>query len=917
MDEQPDSDSLYDSNSLVEQEKGATKLGLGVGGVGTMGALKGKDKGVVDNVGLAKGAEEGVAPLGNKASGLFTGNGKPSNEIAGANGKSGGLMGRFGFGRRGSGKKSAGKGGMLKKKPTVAIVVLLAIGVIGIVVVGVLGSPMYMISAIDYGLQDSSGITPTVAVLEEQGEYVTAEQMAKGRVNSEYANRLAMNNIEVGQVTASGDFVRTNTYIANLDELDEVAVVEGDYRKVGGDGELVILFKNEIITAGEFVAAVESDPELQESYSESANLSGLYYYSNEVNDVYQNDLGISRGNFNSWQQTGDYEADQESYDQLVVSMLDNASNVTANGGGNIKECGDDEEDCDEWGTYALSTSGDGASIVDSVADIKSTDATDRAAALLNVAVSSSEPYLAASAFMAVEEPIQRARIDGDGPVNEAINMISRQTEVTYSDCETGEDVTVTRSILDTYNFGAAVANSDFSLCEAKSFSRDRVIDFTDTENQEVTGDTVVGDAGKRKSNILVKLFKSDEEVDREVLDNATTSVSVAFSQKNSEVFNSIIGGNRVPEGGAFISGTINKKVLLALPSDDTAVESYHEKTEERLALKAEADRATKNPFDISSPYTFMGSLVRNLGVSMVKMGSSNGLSPLKMTAGTVMGATSDSVDKILVGVYADGSGQDYANTNGDCPTSKSAYGVVADIYCTEHNTIYTGYISNTLEDWKRDLAGEVGSDGEILDNTGLAEALAYGGGRGATVGVESAEVCEAWNDENRSLLGKLKDSILDAVGLFEVCNNVPSEVATSAKYTLSSSNPDNGSMQKYSAYVLYDTVSSLLSGQESQTAIWKKKYYEEHPRDNSRAGVIARRSGMTKAEAEIVLAYADYLTFLANYDASGLYIFGQNIIIDNNKFDFIEASDEKIAMMALVVGRRDVLGVKREAVFSA
>ena len=78
---------------------------------------------------------------------------------------------------------------------------------------------------------------------------------------------------------------------------------------------------------------------------------------------------------------------------------------------------------------------------------------------------------------------------------------------------------------------------------------------------------------------------------------------------------------------------------------------------------------------------------------------------------------------------------------------------------------------------------------------------------------------------------------------------------------------------------MYNQVHSLLTGEKSAVAKSRDEYRAKHPLDNSAAGIVARRSGMTKHEAEIALAYSDYLTVIANYDPSTRFDFTAPVVL--------------------------------------
>ncbi len=59
--------------------------------------------------------------------------------------------------------------------------------------------------------------------------------------------------------------------------------------------------------------------------------------------------------------------------------------------------------------------------------------------------------------------------------------------------------------------------------------------------------------------------------------------------------------------------------------------------------------------------------------------------------------------------------------------------------------------------------------------------------------------------------------------------------------------------------------------EKSSVTAYLEEYYEKHPLDNSYAGVLARRSGLTKENVIALLNYAEDLVFLANYNPANYY----------------------------------------------
>lgn len=850
---------------------------------GATNSLKASEAGAVKN-GLNKVSSlgQGEKSLG----GLYKGSGK---DVASASKKT--IAGGDKSAEGGKGKSFIGKFGAL-----------IAIAVVGSLVIGlvIVAAPV-MIFLIDMNLQCNLGFCDTSATLEKQAEYITKEEAENGEVAAAYAEALASQGIEVGQVTAKGEFVRTNTYIADIDELDEVAAT-GSYYVRGDDGELVFLFDDQIIKAGDFVAAVESNPKMYAAYSEALDISARYYYSDDVDQVYK-DMGLSRGAFSSWKETANQEENKKNFDETLEKILNNDSTLVVNG------CEDDK--CEKNFSKEVSGEDDAGAVVDAVASetkgSNSSDATNKAAQLLNSAISSGEPYRAASAFMAVEEPIQRARIDGDGPVSELMNTLNMSSEVTYTDIETGEEVTKRNSIMNTRNFTAAASGGPYSKSEAANFSRDRVLKVTDSENESIIGDTTVATKWRSKSNIVLNTG-NNEQADVDVLSKATDSVSMAMVESNSDQFSSVVGGNRIVEGGSFLSNTINSHVIGAMPSDEATIAKYHHEVEEIIARRAEADRATLSPFDISSKHTFLGSLV--YGIASVMLKGSNSTVP--SVASKVASLTGNSVAQLLGDVIADGNEDEFTTMAGNCNTVKEAANVEGDLYCTAHNTISTDYMSYTKEDWVS--AGIGVDDSGIIKDGDMAQFVALGMDREVTVGVKSSDVCERWKDFNQGILEDIGDALANVVGLYQSCNGVSTEVSNGQSYTLSDANGDKEKVEKYSGYALYDTVSSLIDEKKSSVALFKEEYYKEHPKDDSAAGVIARRSGMSKNEAQIALNYASYLNKIAKYNASERYVFGGSMFEMKKPDLLIEHSDAmQVSLYCVWGGKTEFADVRNRS----
>lgn len=808
------------------------------------------------------------------------------------------------------GKKSSGAKKILAVAgASITVVVLLIFALLALI----FAVPIVVLATIDYGLQEALGFDITSEILDEQAIYVLVEAAGSGMVPSNFADDLAAQGIEIGQVTLAGDFIRTNNY---LGEIGEIAST-GDYYN-SNKGELAMKFDDEIIAAADFVDAAHTNPRLYLALRYATDMSARFYYSKDVEKVYK-DFGLSRNNFANYKSTGNIEEDKKQFEEIFNSIIEKVASVGLNG--YDEDCPEDEYD--ETCLNNLPADGDkescitrksrtfttlnseedsGSVLASSIASsVAGENATEKAVSLLNTAVSANEPYIAAGVFLATEEALNRARIDGDGPVDPLLNTLSAATSVKVTDVKTGETTVTNRSVVGTHNFIAAVNNHSYSVEDARNYSRDRIIDMSGGVSADIINDTTMASDDSKKFNILIKI-KGEGETN-EVVGRAANSLSTTFYDDVFETTKSTIGGNRIVMGGSFLSNSINSRVLGAMPSDAETVAKYKNEVDTILARRAEAERATLSPFDISSKYTFLGSLVRKFGQIAVRNFSHSSSGGMNFIS-SVADLFSESAKTLVSGTVLADVDESFMMINGNCPTSYTAAEVVGDLYCTSHNTMDTSRMSWGLEQYKEALGDSLDEEGEIVKDRNLSQFVTLGMGRETTVGIEDSDICEAWKEipGNQGILDRILDALSSVFGLYESCRFVDDGVAIGSNYTLSSSNAYSDNVGLYSSFVLYDTVSSLLEEKDSSVARFKERYYKEYPLDNSEAGIIARRSGMTKKEAEIALSYHNYLKFLANYDPSDRYAFINPSIETDGHIDFI-LNDKKLYEELAIIGK--------------
>lgn len=916
------------------------------------------------------------------------------------------------------GSKAADAGkkkGLIKKITKVgALFAILAVFLVAIIIVAL--TPQFLIGNIDYNLQSVLGFGDTVAVLEKQAEYVTATALKEGKVRDDYAVDLESSGLLVGQIAANGEFVRTNTYIADLGVPKELASTGAVYGNEAldislgkqEDGQLVMKYNNEVINGDNFVAKVESDPKMYYAYSTALDIASRYYYSDEVTKYY-NENGFSRNSFAGWTPSGNKETDDKNFEEMLERALDVGDAVGTDGldmewylkcgrsQGNKEDCRDtiklisapenqlqaaiDEaiEECKSSGEYDECISEDrkiigifeNKSLEEGVSEFDDADALtaavsegtmierdaklskEKAVSILATAMSSMEPYTQAKAFLAVEESINRARAGNEGPVNQVMDSMAKRTLIKATDPKTGETVEKNESMFNTHNFAIAASDGgQFSKEEAALYSRDNIINTMNNVggtniDKDRINNTAVSTSESRQANTLMTMNHEGELAgDLEALNNTLDNT---FFNSPAKTFSSSLGGNRVVAGGSYLSNAINQYAIGALSSDTGQMEAHHDVVEEVIARKAEAERSTLSPFDISSKNTLFGKIAHDFASVMIRnYGNNNGIS-MASVASAAAGLTNYSVSTIMNGAYA-AAEESYTMLNGDCPTPNSAANTNGTLACNSHETPYTGFMAYTMEDYRNSVIGDsLDEEGKIKDDSLAAEIIALGVGRGSIVGNANSDVCERYKAMKSNGIQKAIKSFRDFVGVnnyldqYERCGNteevegengektlvelalsavdslvngpeVPIEVATGAKYTLSESNPDNETMKVFSAYSMYQMVRSMLTDNENEVTAFKERYYAKYPKDNSAAGIIARRSGMTKREAQIALNYADYLNAIARYDASTRMAFGKinlNIEVEDVPL-VIKENQEFNNELALIVANKNGQIVRRE-----
>lgn len=351
-----------------------------------------------------------------------------------------------------------------------------------------------------------------------------------------------------------------------------------------------------------------------------------------------------------------------------------------------------------------------------------------------------------------------------------------------------------------------------------------------------------------------------------------------------------LGGNGTSGGQS--PGSL-EKVSAYLSAQDTVI-----------AEEAEYQRSIRDPFDITSPYTFLGSLAY-------------AIMPLAYSGGgvqSIIRQSSDLTTSALVAMLPSANAieqTDMLTSTTKCDLLETV-GAVGDAFCNPYiitDTSTIGYSPVAIADIVHRIGGDTeiasnydsvvyssknfDADGKIRSDSDLAKYITYCGQRTSQYGIKDATIAERITKSN-STAAKIIGYIPVINSVEDIVLGISDEVNlkwTNGKACVASS--ENGDWDsEYKFYQRYAENERLLEninpGYTSTVTAYLQDYYESSPIDTSLEGTLARFSGMTVDEVNDTLALIEYYQFLDNYDPSTRYAFivpeqAQEVLIFDNE----------------------------------
>ncbi len=340
-------------------------------------------------------------------------------------------------------------------------------------------------------------------------------------------------------------------------------------------------------------------------------------------------------------------------------------------------------------------------------------------------------------------------------------------------------------------------------------------------------------------------------------------------------------GDYVVGGGGLSFDYIGKADGL-VAGTQIAVSNFHDYHNSVVASRALYDRENLSPFDISSPYTFLGSLVESM-VSFSVLNSAKGAPLTKM-----LSTTSSMLTNSIVGLLPQAAATTYnniANEVGDCPIAETVGAVSNANHCRNFVVADTSTFGITYEESVRYLtkAGQLDEDGKIVKESDLAEYVTNWTQRDSLVGLADNEIQQRYHKYETG-----NAAIDGAVGGFPLVGDYIDMVNAKrdiqyqgeifgSEYVIGSDEWDERKQYEHTFVGLDTAYNTLGLIQDSAVAQFLDEYYKENPIDHSYEGTLARFSGLPKSEVSSILAYMDYMEEVARYDPEERLSFAEKL----------------------------------------
>lgn len=315
------------------------------------------------------------------------------------------------------------------------------------------------------------------------------------------------------------------------------------------------------------------------------------------------------------------------------------------------------------------------------------------------------------------------------------------------------------------------------------------------------------------------------------------------------------------------------------PAGEEALIMFKRSQEIVIAQEAEYQRSIRSPFDITSQYTFFGSLAYSL-------------IPFAMTTSTgniitnIGALTTNSMVKLLPTANAI-TETSLINSKGQCPVLDSL-GIVGDAYCRPYiisdSSTQADNPEETIEKVKAlGGLGEYDSEKkvyEIKKGSNLEKYINFCGQRLSNWGYADSSIADKIKENKASvwwrkipLLGSILSEIADIIDNKEDMKWISGLHCADSEKNAEFWRKEGQYYQRFVEDQRF--LENIGAVEKNSVAVHLEEYYERNPLDNSFEGVLARWSGMSKDDVIATLDTIEGLQELANYQPENRLAFGK------------------------------------------
>ena len=326
--------------------------------------------------------------------------------------------------------------------------------------------------------------------------------------------------------------------------------------------------------------------------------------------------------------------------------------------------------------------------------------------------------------------------------------------------------------------------------------------------------------------------------------------------------------------------------------------------EEVNADNARIARETLSPFDYTSQYTFMGSLVsKMIPVTVVASNVTSSISSFGNVFSSSISSLMPGANAVSAAITAQSAADD---TAAHCPDLDSI-GAVGDAFCNPYFVTDTrtldddpAQVVNTVDDLGDNFEDEGGVSGlsakdvrfrsmdvgsdipKIKKGSPLAKYIVYCGQRQSPFGMADNNIAQEFQTAGATG-SQVGDSIVGATPVVgDVFGAIQQEqVLLNYGYVsgeacvvnnvagLNASYADWNENKEYQRFIEDQRLAENMGLiEKSSVTAFLEEYYEEHPIDNSYEGILARRSGLTKEQVAATLDIMEFIAWQETYDPS-------------------------------------------------